>query len=306
MYSVFRAKKRKQELVQEEYRLKCGESLEYLRFQSLGEPDKIQHLFTTRIGGVSKGEFSTLNFSVARGDGEECVLENYRRIGEIFGKGPESFVTTDQTHTTNIRVVSSADAGKGVTIPRDYTEVDGLITNCRGMILSCFFADCVPLYFVDKEKDVIGLAHSGWRGTVEGMGACMVKRLEEEFGCKPRDIYAAIGPSICRDCYEISEEVATRFRGGFWSEDAMQGFCEEAFEKKRYPSKEILVPGKAPGKWQLDLWLANLAVLRRAGIPLENIGVTDLCTCCNAEYLFSHRATGGKRGNLAAFLMLRE
>lgn len=292
--------------MQKEYCLKSGDTLEYLVFSGLEGVEEIQHVFSTRIGGVSKEEFATLNFSFVRGDDPECVSENYKRIAEIFGVSDNCFVTTHQTHTTNIYVVTQEDAGKGVTIPREYTDIDGLITKEKGLILSCFFADCVPLYFVDRVKKVIGLAHSGWRGTVNGMGACMVKRMQEEFGCNPKDILAGIGPSICQECYEISEEVAVQFQTGFWSESNIEDYYIEAYEAGAYPTKEILIPGKEEGKYQLDLWLANMAVLRSAGVPLANISITDLCTCCNAPYLFSHRATGGKRGNLGAFMMLKE
>ncbi len=306
MYPIIRAKKRHKELIQKEFHLKCGDAMEYLVFPTLEEAEGIQHLFSTRMGGISKEEFATLNFSFVRGDDKECVSENYRRIAEIFGVEDTCIVTTHQTHTTNIRVVTNADAGKGVTVPRDYADTDGLITKEKGLLLSCFFADCVPLYFVDRVKGVIGLAHSGWRGTVKGMGSCMVKRMQEEFGCNPADILTGIGPSICQDCYEVSEEVAIQFKEGFWSQSCIDDFCKEAYEAGVYPSKDILLAGKESGKYQLDLWLANIAVLRSAGIPLVNISVTDLCTCCNAPYLFSHRATGGKRGNLGAFLMLKD
>jgi YfiH family protein len=197
MYPVIRAKNRMKTFMQKEHILQNGEKLEYLVFPSLEEIPWVEQVFSTRMGGVSENEFSSMNFSFVRGDNPEAVLENYRRVSEIFGSSCDSFVTTDQTHTTNIRVVGKEDAGKGVTISRDYTDTDGLITDQKGLILSCFFADCVPLYFVDVKKKVIGLAHSGWRGTVEGMGACMVKRMVEEFGCNPTDILAGIGASIC-------------------------------------------------------------------------------------------------------------
>ena len=306
MFPVIRAKERQKELVQKEFLLKSGDVLEYLSFPQIDKLECVQHLFSTRVGGVSKDEFATLNFSFVRGDDPQCVSENYKRVAEVFGISEEAIVTTHQTHTTNIRIVKKEDAGKGVTCPREYTDVDGLITNEKGLLLSCFFADCVPLYFVDGEKQVIGLAHSGWRGTVHGMGACMVKRMQEEFGCEPKNIFACIGPSICQDCYEISEEVALQFQSNFWKASSITDFCKEAYDTGKYPRKEILLPGKEEGKYQLDLWLANIAVLRSAGIPLSNISVTDLCTCCNAPYLFSHRATGGKRGNLGAFLMLKK
>ncbi len=304
MYPVIRSRK-EQVLEQKEFVLNNGDILEYLAFPVLCNIPEIVHAFSTRMGGVSAKEFATLNFSYIRGDDTGCVTENYRRMAQVFGKDCNAFVTTDQTHTTNIHVVKSEDAGKGITIPRDYTDIDGLITNERGVILSCFFADCVPLYFVDRVKGVIGLAHSGWRGTVNRMGACMVNKMQEEYNCNPADIIACVGPSICQDCYEISEEVAVQFREGFWEEESTKLFGEEVVSEGKYPRKDILIPGKTKDKWQLDLWLANLVILRSAGVPLENISVTDICTCCNAPYLFSHRATNGKRGNLGAFLMLK-
>lgn len=305
MYPVIRAKNRTETLVQKEKRLACGDRVEYLTFPKLSAIEGIEHLFTTRLGGVSCGEYATLNFSFIRGDKPEAVLENYSRVAEVLGAQATDIVTTDQTHTINIRTVTKEDAGKGVTCYRDYTDIDGLITAEKGIVLSCFTADCVPLYFVDPVKQVIGVAHSGWRGTVAGMGTRMVERMSQEFGCEPTNIIAAIGPSICQDCYEISEEVAVQFKQGFWDEDKIAGYCKEAFEAGLHPTGKLLLPGKEAGKYQLDLWLANVVVLRSAGISLEQIDVTDICTNCNPDYLFSHRASGGKRGNLGAFLMMK-
>lgn len=306
MYPVIRAKYREETLVQKSKDLACGDRIEYLTFPKLSAIEGIEHLFTTRLGGVSCGEYATLNFSFIRGDKPEAVLENYRRVGEVLGAKTADFVTTDQTHTTNIRVVTKSDAGKGVTCPRDYTDIDGLITAEKGLVLSCFTADCVPVYFVEPVKQVIGVVHSGWRGTVAGIGVRMVERMVQEFGCEPANIIAAIGPSICQDCYEISEEVAVQFMQGFWDPENIEEYCREAYEAGLHPTGKLLVPGKEAGKYQLDLWIANVVVLRSAGILLENIEVTDICTNCNPDYLFSHRASGGKRGNLAAFLVQKK
>lgn len=283
---MIRAKRDVPVMVQNGFNLKDGQCLEYLTFPGLSGVEGVQHLFTTRTGGVSKGIYSSLNVSFTRGDSEQAVLENYRRVARVLGTDVEHMVCSDQTHTVNIRYVTGADAGKGVVRQKDYRDVDGLITDEEGLCLVTFYADCVPLYFVDPVKRVIGLAHSGWRGTLECMGAHMVRAMQERYGCSPQDIVAAIGPSICRDCYEISEEVAVHFREGFWAD------------------KEVLSPGKEPGKYQLDLWKANEEVLLSSGILREHLDITDVCTCCNSEYLFSHRASHGQRGNLGAFLML--
>lgn len=259
--------------------------LEYLTFPTLTKTGLVGHLFTTRTGGVSTGDCATMNLSFSRGDDRAHVLENYRRICKVLGVEVESVVASVQTHTTNIRRVTAQDKGKGVITPQDYEDIDGLITNEPGIVLACFFADCVPLYFVDPVKRAIGLAHSGWRGTVNRMGACMVRQMQEAFGSRPEDLIAAIGPSICRDCYEVSADVAGEFQAAF-------------------ADAEVVTAGKAEGKYQLDLWRANRLVLEAAGIPSAQISVTDVCTCHNPEYLFSHRASKGKRGNLAAFLYL--
>lgn len=263
--------------------------LEYLTFPILSETGMVNHLFTTRFGGVSKGIYASMNLSYTRGDIKEAVDENFRRITAVFDSSPKNIVCSDQTHTTNIRLVTKNDCGKGVIHPKDYSDIDGLITNEPEIILATFYADCVPLYFVDTEHHAIGLSHSGWRGTVEKMGECTLKAMKDAFGTRPQAVKAAIGPSICQDCYEVSQDVAERFMNLFTD-------CPP----------EILVQGKEKGKYQLNLWEANRKILLDAGIYPENIAVTDICTCCNPNYLFSHRASQGKRGNLAAMIELRK
>lgn len=265
------------------------QQIKYLTFPLLNKAGMVRHLFSTREGGVSKGIFASMNLSYTRGDEKESVDENFRRIAEIFGTTPDRIVCSRQTHTTNVRLVTEEDCGKGVVYPADYEDVDGLITNQPGILLCTSYADCVPLYFVDVKSRAIGLAHSGWRGTAAGMGAVMLKRMREAFGTMPGDVLAAIGPSICRDCYQVGEEVAEAFR-------------------KSFPDdwEELLTKGEEKGKYQLDLWEANKRILLHGGVLPEHIAVTDLCTCCNGDFLFSHRASHGKRGNLGAFLELRK
>jgi YfiH family protein len=139
---------------------------------------------------------------------------------------------------------------------------------------------------VDPVRRAIGSCHSGWKGTVGRIGEVTVRKMQEEFGSDPKDLVCAIGPSICRDCYEISEDVAARFK------EAFPGHEDE------------LLTDKHNGHYQLDLWKACRRVLLDAGVPDANIFVTDVCTCCNPDVLFSHRATGGKRGNIAGFIAL--
>lgn len=263
--------------------------IEYLTFPLLSETGLVNHLFTTRMGGVSKDIYTSMNLSYSRGDDKGAVDENYKRIAAVFHSSPNKIVCSDQTHTTNVRLVTGNDCGKGVTQQKDYRDIDGLITDEPGIILATFYADCVPLYFIDTEHKAIGLSHSGWRGTVNKMGACTLRAMKDAFGTKPEAVKAAIGPSICQDCYEVSEDVAVQFKELFAN-------C----------SKEILMPGKEKGKYQLNLWEANRRILIQEGILTENLSVTDICTCCNPHYLFSHRASNGKRGNLAAMMELRK
>ena len=261
------------------------DELEYLTFPVFEKTGDVRHLFSTRKGGVSKGIYESMNLSFHRGDDPACVLENFRRIAALFDSTPDRIVCAKQTHTTNIRRVTGKDAGKGVTREPDYEDIDGLVTNEPGLILCTSFADCVPLYFVDPVRGAIGLAHSGWRGTVNRMGEKMVRTMEKQFGSCPENLLVAVGPSICVDCYEVGEEVAEEFR-------------------KAFPQTEVLRKGKKEGKYQLDLWKANEAILLDAGIRKEHLEITDLCTCCNPELLFSHRASHGQRGNICAFLEL--
>uniref|UniRef100_UPI003FEFE422 peptidoglycan editing factor PgeF n=1 Tax=Roseburia sp. TaxID=2049040 RepID=UPI003FEFE422 len=259
-----------------------------LRFPVLEETGVVEHCFTTRLGGVSEGIYTSMNLSFTRGDKEEAVQENYGRIAQCMGASKDAFVCSDQTHTTNIKKATKEDAGCGVTRPKTYQDVDGLITNVPGLVLSTFFADCVPLYFVDPVHRAIGMSHSGWRGTVGRMGRATILAMGQEYGTKPEDLICAIGPSICKDCYEVSEDVA------------------EAFAAEFKGQEEKILEAKGNGKYQLDLWKANEIVLLEAGVKKSHLAVTNLCTCCNPELLFSHRASHGKRGNLGAFLRLKE
>ena len=257
-----------------------GEVL-YLSYPILEKTGIVKHGFSTRIGGVSEGIYSSMNLSFTRGDDENAVRENYRRMAEALGVKEEMFVKSVQTHTTNVHKVTLEN------MKEELQDVDGLITDVPDICLVTSYADCVPLYFVDPVHKAIGLSHSGWRGTVGRMGKKTLEAMKEAFGTNPGDVYAAIGPSICQDCYEISEDVALHFYQEFWGHE-----------------NEILMD-KGNGKYQLDLWKTNEIVLTEAGITPEHLAVTNICTCCNHKLLFSHRASHGQRGNLGAFLCLK-
>ena len=260
----------------------------WLSYPAFEQFQDIVHAFSTRLGGVSQGIYSSMNLSFTRGDEEAAVYENYRRLAAAVGFAAEDIVTSDQTHTANVRVVTEEDRGNGITKPRPYTDVDGMITNVPGLVLATFYADCVPLYFIDPVRHAIGLSHSGWRGTVAKIGRVTVDKMKEMYGTDPQDLYTAIGPSICQDCYEVSEDVILEF--------------QNSFEKKYW---DLLFCRKENGKYQLNLWEANRLIMLEAGVKEEHISMPGICTCCNPEFLFSHRASHGKRGNLGAFLGIR-
>jgi YfiH family protein len=264
----------------------------YITFPVLSEISFIQHGFSTRIGGVSTGIFSSMNLGSDSGkeaDSPENIKENFKIIADSIGIDPNSIVISKQVHKTNIRLVDETDCGKGLYKERDYDEIDGLITNTPGVTLVTKYADCVPLFFIDPKKKAIGLTHSGWRGTVKKIGKITAWEMNKAFGSDPKDLIAVVGPSICKDCYEVSEDVASEF----WNAFHISGDNE-------------ITTKNANGKYQLDLWAANHAVLSEAGLRPENIHISGVCTSCNSDILFSHRKTGGKRGSLAAFLAIKK
>lgn len=261
----------------------------YLTCPMLEKTGAVIHGFSTRMGGVSREHLSSMNLGFGRGDKEENVRENFRRIAASIGFSTENLVLSQQTHTTNVQVVTDADRGRGFVKPLGWTDVDGLVTDVPGIVLATFYADCVPLFFVDPVRKAIGLSHSGWRGTVGKIGKATVDAMVRTYGCRPENILAAVGPSICQKCYEVSEDVILEFQ---------KNYKEEFWDSIYYQ--------KGNGKYQLNLWRANELVFLESGILPEHISITDICTCCNPELLYSHRASQGMRGNLAAFLGIRD
>ena len=264
-------------------------TLPLLTFNSLDAIPFIRHCFTTRLGGRSEGIFSSLNLSSSRGDNAEYVKENYKRIASALKCSTNDFIFSKQTHTTNVMRIKKDTIANTMANPCVCDNVDGLITDVPGIVLTTFYADCVPLYFVDPVHKAIGLSHSGWRGTVNRMGSVTLEKMKEEFGTLPDRVICAIGPSICGNCYEVGEDVANNFQQEFSST----------------PLLEVILEEKNNGKYLLNLWEANRAVLLDAGVPAKNIVVGNICTCCNSNILFSHRASQGKRGNLGAFLGIK-
>lgn len=245
------------------------------------------HGFSTRLGGISEGIFSAMSFSMSLGDKKESVLENYKRFCEALGGDYKNTVLSDQTHTANVRIVTKEDIGKGLFYERDYTDVDGLVTNERGVLLVTQYADCTPLAFFDPVKKVVAASHAGWRGTVAQIAKNTIDIMVNNFGCNPKDILCGIGPNIGQCCYEVDDPVINEIH--------KLEFLD--FGKCYYK--------KDNGRYMLDLKEVNKQILINCGIKEYNIDIADLCTCCKAEYFHSHRATGGKRGTLALMIGLK-
>ncbi len=260
--------------------------LEYIQFPKFNACGCVNHTFSTRNGGVSEGDFATMNLSFNRGDKRENVLKNYEILCSAVGIETENLVLSKQTHTNNVKIVTKEHRGTGITKP-EFCDVDGLITNESGVALVTQYADCTPLLFCDPVKKVIATSHAGWRGTVKLIGKVTVQKMQSEFGCNPKDIIAGIGPCIGNCCYEVDEPV----------------FSE--FSKIDFINTQDIFVSKPNGKYMLNLVEANRLILINSGILPQNIDCSDICTCCNCDDLHSHRATAGKRGNLAAIIQLK-
>ena len=254
----------------------------YLSYPLFENTGIVNHGFSTRLGGVSTGCFSSMNISLTRGDDPEAVKKNRELIAQAIGVEVADFTYTQQTHTTNVKRVYARERGQS------FPETDGMITDVPGICLVTSYADCVPLYFVDPVHKAIGLSHSGWRGTVGNIAKATVEAMQKAYHTDPADLIVAIGPSICQDCYEVSEDVIEEFQ---------QAYPGNLHKKLFYR--------KPNGKYQLNLWEACHQNFLTSGICEKNILTPNLCTCCNPDFLYSHRASHGKRGILAAFLGLR-
>ena len=258
----------------------------YLTFPKLDKTGGVRHGFSTRLGGVSKGHCSSMSFGFSVGDEEAAVLENYKIFCQAIGVDCKSVVLSQQTHTANIRKVTKEDVGKGIYKERDYTDVDGLVTNEKGLVLVTQYADCTPLLFFDPVKKVAATSHGGWRGTVKEIALKTVDIMCKDYGCKTEDIIGAIGPNISKCCYEVDDPVI------------------EEINKLSYLDKNLCYTIKDNGKYMLDLKETNRQIMLHSGIRAENIDVADLCTCCNPDVFHSHRASKGKRGTLAAMISI--
>lgn len=256
-------------------------SLEYLTARNLNIP----HAFTTRLGGVSEGCFSSLNIAKHRGDSDENVEKNYEIFANALGFDVNDLVLTRQTHSDIVRTVTKSDA-RGLD-HRDYPECDALITKDAGCALVVFTADCTPILLWDSVTGAVGAVHAGWRGTVYDIAGKTVRAMASEFGCDPRNIRAAIGPNIGVCCFETDRDVPELLRAQFG--DDVEEFIIQSTEKI--------------GKYHVDLKKINALALHRAGV--ESIEISDDCTMCRPDRFWSHRVCGTDRGSQGALIVCK-
>ena len=243
----------------------------------------VRHGFSTRQGGVSAPPWDSLNLGVGRGDDLSHVRENYRRFCGALGVDPARAVLSKQVHETTVRICTAEDAGKGLWRERGYTA-DALITNEPNLPLAVFSADCGILLLHDPVTGAVGGVHAGWRGCAGGIVEKAVTAMGAEYGAKPENILAAIGPCIGPCCFETDRDVA----------DAMR----EALGADAEP----YLTWQAP-KYHVDLAGLNRQWLLRSGVLPEHIDVCGLCTACRPDLFWSHRKMGDARGVQAAIIV---
>jgi hypothetical protein len=267
------------------FQLNRHDDLVYLTIPSFTATGLVAHAFTTRLGGMSAAPYESLNLGFHVGDTPGDVAANRERVCRLLGAGLSQLVAGRQVHGNRVITVDASRAGRGALSGEDALPgVDALVTAEPGVLLSSYYADCVPLFFLDPVRRVVALAHAGWKGTVLRIGAETVRHMEEHHGCRAGDILAAVGPAIGSCCYEVDQPVIEAARS------CLPG---------RVPAR----PGR-PGRWLLDLPEMNRLILLEAGIRPGHITMAGYCTACRGDLFYSHRAQNGRTGRMASLIML--
>lgn len=245
--------------------------------------------FTTKNGGVSQLQtFSGLNFGFHVGDEQSSVCENRLLLAEKIDFPLSTWVGAEQTHDIRIAKIDKANQGKGSSdYESSFSATDGFLTSEQGILLTLCYADCVPLYFIEPESRLIGVAHAGWKGTVHGIAGEMVSKFRQN-GAKTENISAIIGPSICKKCYIVDERVINLVKNILDGVDIL-------------PYNQV-----SEGQYSLDLKELNRQILVKAGVKDANIEVTDYCTSCHSEHFYSHRRDKGNAGRMMAYIGWKE
>jgi polyphenol oxidase len=263
--------------------LKKQHSIQYYESSFLSGRDFLTHAFCTRLGGVSEGDYASLNMSFREGDLESAVLQNWNRMAMAFGIPLDQFITLNQVHGDDIFVIKPY----GEYLPMDgVLNYDAIVTTRQNLAICIKTADCVPVFIVDRTKKIIAAVHAGWKGTALQISAKVIRLLYEKFNSQPRDILAAIGPAIGPCCFELDEELTYPF-----------------LNQKDH--KAFLFAGERLNKCIVDLPEANRRQMMNCGIPEENIDVSNLCTSSRQDLFFSYRGSGGIAGRQINFIMIK-
>lgn len=241
---------------------------------------------STRLGGVSRAPRESLNCALHVGDRPEDVIENRRRAAEAAGFDFANWVCAEQVHGSNVAIVDAGMSGAGARSREEAVpSSDAMATDVPGVMLNAFFADCVPLWFVDPVRRAVGVAHAGWRGSVADVAGETVRAMRRAFRSEAGDLFAVIGPSIRGCCYEVDDAVA-----------------------RHIPRPNVCLRGTggSPERYRLDLAEFNRQKLIEAGILMNRIEISQYCTNCRTDLFFSHRGEHGQTGRMTAWIGLKE
>lgn len=247
--------------------------------------ERLEIGFTTRIGGSSVPPYHSMNMGLHVGDDQEAVLANRMALAERIQFPLDAWVSGEQVHGNRIMFVGDMHKGCGARKMDDAVkDADGLLTNQQGVLCTAFFADCVPLFFFDPQRSIVGIAHAGWKGTVAHIGSCMVEQMVQ-YGANIEDIHVLIGPAISQKYYEV--------------DDAVIQHIPQAL-------REIGVQKTGENKYLIDLQQINKEILLQYGILRHNIDRVSMCTFANNDLLYSHRRDQGRTGRMLGYIGLKE
>ncbi|MDW7738716.1 MAG: peptidoglycan editing factor PgeF [Bacillota bacterium] len=258
----------------------------YLQSPLLKLSGLVDHAFSTRLGGCSKGYLASLNTAYHTGDQKENVLENRKRFFNYFGYNYLELVSSIQVHGTDIETFTGSNRGEGALPGSARSRCDGLITTEPRLVLAAYSADCLLIFFTARSKKLVALAHAGWRGTLGGITSKMVDRLSADFNLKPGELLVGLSPAICKNCYSVDEQTARQFQNKGWDDP-------------RYLLQQ------ENDRWSIDMTAINIRQLTKAGIPFENISGGGWCSSCSPELFYSYRRNKGETGRMIGFIAIR-
>ena len=259
--------------------MQISERIQLLQFEKLLEFKDITHFSTTRTGGFSKNHLAGFNLGYTVGDDPKIVTQNLNLLAGVLDIDKKQLVSPKQTHSKNIGVVTSTT--------NIFPNTDALITNIPGICIFVRTADCVPILLYDPVQKVVAAIHSGWRSTLQEISKHTVDRMQKEYGTQPKNLIAAIGPSIGPEVYEVGPEVVEQF-------------------KNHFEFDNYITSVKNSDKGLLNLWKINHQILIDSGVPKKQIEVAGMCTYSNPDLFYSARRDGVKCGRLATGIMLKD